>query len=93
MTKQLYTTQGTGPAISIVRALRQAIIVANNQPSLNQLDHEVFIVRSYFLCNSTEFFILRGYFVSNKKGSLRDLNPILVRLAGTAIPDLRSFTT
>jgi hypothetical protein len=48
MTKQLYTTQGTGPAIPIVRASRRAILVAYNQPSLNQLDREVFIVRSNF---------------------------------------------
>jgi hypothetical protein len=58
MTKQLYTTQWTGPAILIVRALRRAILVAYNQPRLNQLDGEVFIVRSNFSCNSTEFFIL-----------------------------------
>jgi hypothetical protein len=58
MTKQLYTTQGTGPTIPIVRASRRAILVAYNQPSLNQLDREVFIVQSSFLCHSTEFFIL-----------------------------------
>jgi hypothetical protein len=58
MKKQLYTTQGTGPTIPIVRASRRAILVAYNQPSLNQLDREVLIVQSNFSCNSTEFFIL-----------------------------------
>jgi hypothetical protein len=48
MTKQLYTTQGNGPAIPIGRASRRAILVAYNQPRLNQLDREVFIVRSNF---------------------------------------------
>jgi hypothetical protein len=58
MTKQLYTTQGTGPTIPIGRALWQTILVAYNQPSLTQLDREVFIVQRNFSCNSTEFFIL-----------------------------------
>jgi hypothetical protein len=58
VTKELYTTQGTSPAIPIGRASRQAILVDYNQPSLNQLDRKTFIVQSNFSCNSTEFFIL-----------------------------------
>jgi hypothetical protein len=51
MTKQVYKTQGTGPAIPIVRASRQAILVAYNLPSLNQLDCDMFAVRSNFRVN------------------------------------------
>jgi hypothetical protein len=48
MTKYLYTTQVTGSAIPIGRALRQAILVVYHQPSLNQLDRVTFIVQSNF---------------------------------------------
>jgi hypothetical protein len=58
MTKELYTMQVTGSAIPMDRGLRQAILVVDHQPSLNQLDRAIFIVRSNFRGNSTEFYIL-----------------------------------
>jgi hypothetical protein len=58
MTKYLYTIQVTGSVILMVRALRQATLVVDHQPSLNQLDRVTFKVQSNFLLNSTEFYIL-----------------------------------
>jgi hypothetical protein len=75
------------------RALRQAILVVDHQPSLNQLDRATFIVRSNFRVTQLNFIFCEVVLFLIKKGSLRDLNPILVGLAGTSVPDLRSSTT
>jgi hypothetical protein len=83
----------TGSAIPMGRALRQAILVVDHQPSLHQLDRATFIVRSNFRITQLNFIFCEVILFQIKKGSLRDLNPILVGLAGTSVPDFRSFTT
>jgi hypothetical protein len=83
----------TGSAISMGRALRQAILVVDHQSSLNQLDCATFIVRSDFCVTQLNLYFVRLFLFLIKKGSLRYLNPILVGLAGTLVPDLRRFTT
>jgi hypothetical protein len=75
------------------RALWQAILVMDHQPSLNQLDCVTFIVQSNFRVTQLNSLFCEVILFLIKKGSLRDLNAILVGLAGTSIPDLRSFTT
>jgi hypothetical protein len=75
------------------RALRQVILVVDHQPSLNQPDCVTFLDRSNFRISQLNFKFCEVILFLIKKGSLRDLNLILVGLAGTAVPDLRSFTT
>jgi hypothetical protein len=72
-------------------ALRQAILVVDHQSSLNQLDRATFIVRSNFRVTELNFIFCEVILFLIKKGSLRDLNPILVGLAGTSVPDLHSL--